>query len=360
MLFRSLPLSFFIICIISGALAAQPVRTHRSLKPNRQYAPAQGGIVITEEGDEGDEDGDEDDDDDNAPPKKASAVKVQGGSIMINGQKLKLENGKAGNVTTKVFTVPGGTWTSEPQIFEIDGENGVPQNLEFKMEKGQDGKMKIVQSGKSDLKVRKATAGGQPGQGGHGGPLLGVSVSSDGDETKISSIVPGSAAEKAGLQAGDILRSIDKNEIGSAEDVTKIIQSHKPGDALPIVVRRDGKKVKINATLGSNADASKMKHAEGDDAMVFSLGGGDATAPMKVHARAVPSAPGAPAMPHGVFGGMAGGAMAGGMGGAMKQAVPEMMQANMKQLRDEIAQLREQIAELKDLVKSLAQTRKQR
>jgi serine protease Do len=54
-----------------------------------------------------------------------------------------------------------------------------------------------------------------------------IGMASDGSGVQIQAIEHGSVAEEAGLQAGDIIRKIDRKEIAKVEDYKKILNSLK-------------------------------------------------------------------------------------------------------------------------------------
>ncbi len=64
---------------------------------------------------------------------------------------------------------------------------------------------------------------------------------------RIEAVQPGSAAEAAGFQAGDLVRSIDGHTIASFSDMQRII-STSAGDALDFLVDRGGRSLSLNAT----------------------------------------------------------------------------------------------------------------
>ncbi|HYF45084.1 MAG TPA: AAA family ATPase [Acidimicrobiales bacterium] len=70
----------------------------------------------------------------------------------------------------------------------------------------------------------------------------------------IANVQPGSPAEDAGLQDGDLVVEADGEPIGSFGDLGVVIRSHDPGDELALVVNRDGEEQQVTATLGSTAD----------------------------------------------------------------------------------------------------------
>jgi S1-C subfamily serine protease len=67
----------------------------------------------------------------------------------------------------------------------------------------------------------------------------------------VVDVVPGSGAEVAGLEAGDVILSIDGEEVTDNSDVGRIILDLEPGDRVEIVVEREGRERTVRATLGS-------------------------------------------------------------------------------------------------------------
>jgi hypothetical protein len=74
---------------------------------------------------------------------------------------------------------------------------------------------------------------------------------------KIAEASKGSPAEKAGVKAGDVLVKLGGRDVKTLEDYAAAIQAHKPGDAVQVVVRRDGKDVTLDVTLGARGSAAK-------------------------------------------------------------------------------------------------------
>lgn len=66
---------------------------------------------------------------------------------------------------------------------------------------------------------------------------------------KLTGVREGSPAEKAGLRAGDIIIKFGNKQVENIYDYTYALQDHKPGDAVTIVVLRDGKELPLEATL---------------------------------------------------------------------------------------------------------------
>lgn len=80
--------------------------------------------------------------------------------------------------------------------------------------------------------------------------MLGVMTDVNEKGAEIKSVSAGSAADKAGLKAGDIITSINDQKIESPENVAQAVRKQKPGDKISISVLRDGKKQNMTVELG--------------------------------------------------------------------------------------------------------------
>jgi putative serine protease PepD len=82
---------------------------------------------------------------------------------------------------------------------------------------------------------------------------LGVTIgdSSAGEGAQVASVKADSPAEKAGLQAGDVITAMDGDTIGSPDDLTAKISAHAPGEKVTFTVTRNGKTLKLDVTLGT-------------------------------------------------------------------------------------------------------------
>ncbi|HEY0338781.1 MAG TPA: PDZ domain-containing protein, partial [Burkholderiales bacterium] len=65
----------------------------------------------------------------------------------------------------------------------------------------------------------------------------------------VASVEPGSPAEKAGLQAGDVILSFDGKPVQNANELPRIVAATKPGTGVVLEVWRGGAKRQIKATL---------------------------------------------------------------------------------------------------------------
>jgi hypothetical protein len=81
--------------------------------------------------------------------------------------------------------------------------------------------------------------------------------SEEGIGVKFSGVMPGSPAEKAGVQGGDVLVRFGSKEIRNIYDYTYALGEHKPGDRVVVEVRRAGQAVTLELTLGSRPSATR-------------------------------------------------------------------------------------------------------
>jgi len=80
--------------------------------------------------------------------------------------------------------------------------------------------------------------------------FLGVGPDEDADELRIGRVVPGSAAEKAGIKVGDVILRFDGSRLDEYAELPPLVGERKPGDEVEIEVRRGEKTFKVKATLG--------------------------------------------------------------------------------------------------------------
>ena len=105
--------------------------------------------------------------------------------------------------------------------------------------------------------------------------LLGVSISDFNADTAeafgigadvagalVQEVVPDSAAEKAGIEVGDVITAIDDKSVTSASELRTTIGLRRTGDNVKITVIRDGKGKTFRATL---TELSALTQASAED-----------------------------------------------------------------------------------------------
>ena len=81
--------------------------------------------------------------------------------------------------------------------------------------------------------------------------------SDEGVGVRFTGVSPGSPAEKAGMRGGDVLLKFGAKEIRNIYDYTYALGEKKPGDVVTLIVKREGKDVPLEITLGSRPNASR-------------------------------------------------------------------------------------------------------
>jgi membrane-associated protease RseP (regulator of RpoE activity) len=101
--------------------------------------------------------------------------------------------------------------------------------------------------------------------GGAGGAWLGVEVQGldpalqeffdfDGDGVLVNRVVPGSPAEDAGLEKGDIILGMDGRRLREPADLVRRIRRHEPGDRVELKRFRKGRTRTVEVQLGASPE----------------------------------------------------------------------------------------------------------
>lgn len=83
--------------------------------------------------------------------------------------------------------------------------------------------------------------------------VLGVELVTDAESQSpiINRVFPGSGAESAGLQVGDVIMSVAGQAISDRDGLLRRLSLYRPGDSLELLVRRGDKDEELKATLGN-------------------------------------------------------------------------------------------------------------
>jgi serine protease Do len=99
---------------------------------------------------------------------------------------------------------------------------------------------------------------------------LGIKLADVESPARIEEVMPDSAAEKAGLEAGDVIRQVNGKATGGRQSLVEAIRTYQPGDKVDLVIERNGEERKLSAILGTMAQFS---HGEDRAEFQNSLGG---------------------------------------------------------------------------------------
>jgi putative serine protease PepD len=80
---------------------------------------------------------------------------------------------------------------------------------------------------------------------------LGVAIDATASTAKIASVKAATPAANAGLKAGDVVTAVDGTSIASGDDLTRAIDSHKPGDTITLKYRRGGSEHTVDLKLAA-------------------------------------------------------------------------------------------------------------
>jgi len=86
----------------------------------------------------------------------------------------------------------------------------------------------------------------------------------------VNKVTPGSSADKAGVQVGDVILSFGGRDIATSADLPPLVGSTKPGSKSDLVLFREGKNMTVPVTVGE---------LPAEKAVQASLGNNDATSP---------------------------------------------------------------------------------
>jgi hypothetical protein len=103
--------------------------------------------------------------------------------------------------------------------------------------------------------IKKEAPNGRPGSTPKQGPRrasLGTmpDFGFEGPGVRVQQVMPGSAAEIAGLIAGDVLIAFDGEPVEDLRGYSTLLKAVRPGDTVEVTVLRDGEETTVTATLG--------------------------------------------------------------------------------------------------------------
>ena len=84
--------------------------------------------------------------------------------------------------------------------------------------------------------------------------MLGVQAENVADGVRLTRILEKMPAAKAELKVGDVVTTLDGKPVKNVEEFNRSIESHKAGDRVVLVVRRDKETKNITATLAAPAE----------------------------------------------------------------------------------------------------------
>jgi len=92
---------------------------------------------------------------------------------------------------------------------------------------------------------------------------LGIGLGGGQSGLGITSVASRSAAEKAGVKQGDLVKSIDGKTMKSVRQIVETVGSHPPGRTIKLLVERDDEELELTATLGRPQAGNSPRDAWG-------------------------------------------------------------------------------------------------
>jgi len=86
---------------------------------------------------------------------------------------------------------------------------------------------------------------------------LGVQTQDTNNGAQVAQLTDNSPAAQAGLQQGDVIKSIDGKAVASAEALSSVVDEHKPGDTVQIKVSRNGSEKTLSVKLGQRPNSAQ-------------------------------------------------------------------------------------------------------
>jgi serine protease Do len=96
------------------------------------------------------------------------------------------------------------------------------------------------------------------------------------DGAYVNSVTAGGPADRAGLQAGDIVVGLNGQPVRDSSDLTRRVGNVRPGEALRLEILRDGRRQTINARSGTRPSLAELNAGQQPDEPAAPVQGGTA------------------------------------------------------------------------------------
>jgi len=74
----------------------------------------------------------------------------------------------------------------------------------------------------------------------------------------IQTVQDDSAADQAGLRPGDVIVSVNGQAVTSDQTVSYLVANIAPGETIPVIILREGERLRVNATLGRRPSEAEL------------------------------------------------------------------------------------------------------
>ncbi|TCD06404.1 Do family serine endopeptidase [Erythrobacteraceae bacterium CFH 75059] len=80
----------------------------------------------------------------------------------------------------------------------------------------------------------------------------------------IQSVVPGEAADRAGLRPGDVVLSVNNEEVTPERTLSFTVANIRPGTTIPVEIIRDGQRRRLNVTVSRRPSEEELRQTQGE------------------------------------------------------------------------------------------------
>jgi len=87
--------------------------------------------------------------------------------------------------------------------------------------------------------------------------LIGIAIAADPHGVKVTRLTPGGAGEKAGLQVGDILETLNGKKLSDPARFAALVHDLNGGDRFDVTYRREGRESKASGTIVDRPKATE-------------------------------------------------------------------------------------------------------
>jgi serine protease Do len=134
---------------------------------------------------------------------------------------------------------------SDLALLKVDADGLVP--AEWSESEPEVGSFLVtVGQGRSPVGVGVVSVASRPIT--HQDGVLGIELEMD---STIRKVFPASGAAEAGLKVGDVITAVAGETVDNREALIGRIRAFRPGDTLPLIIRRGEKEQEVKATLGN-------------------------------------------------------------------------------------------------------------
>src|SRR5690606_21622460 len=81
----------------------------------------------------------------------------------------------------------------------------------------------------------------------------------------VSEVEPGSPAEEAGIQVGDVITAVNGEEVATASQLRNAIGLVRLGEAVTLAIVRDGQQMEVDVQVGPAEESAALPQPDSDE-----------------------------------------------------------------------------------------------